>query len=39
MGELYRGLGLLAVALAESGQRIDVRRAAELRAALTKVIG
>ena len=34
MGELYRGLGLLAVALAESGQRIDVRRAAELRAAL-----
>ena len=34
LGELYRGLGLLAVALAESGQRIDVRRAAELRAAL-----
>ena len=39
LGGLYRGLGLLAVALAESGQRIDVRRAAELRAALTKVIG
>jgi predicted short-subunit dehydrogenase-like oxidoreductase (DUF2520 family) len=39
LGGLYRGLGLLAVALAESGQRIDARRAAELRAALTKVIG
>jgi len=35
LGELYRGLGLLAVALAESGRRIDARRAAELRAALT----
>jgi predicted short-subunit dehydrogenase-like oxidoreductase (DUF2520 family) len=39
LGGLYRSLGLIAVALAESGQRIDVRRAAELRAALTKVIG
>ena len=35
LGGLYRGLGLLAVALAESGQRIDARRAAELRAALS----
>jgi predicted short-subunit dehydrogenase-like oxidoreductase (DUF2520 family) len=34
MGELYRGLGLLAVALAESDQRLDARRAADLRAAL-----
>jgi len=38
MGKLYRGLGLLAVALAESGRRIDAWRAAELRAALTEVI-
>jgi len=38
IGELYRGLGLLAVALAESGRRIDAWRAAELRAALTEVI-
>jgi len=35
MGKLYRGLGLIAVALAESGRRIDAWRAAELRAALT----
>jgi len=35
MGKLYRGLGLLAVALAESGRRIDAWHAAELRAALT----
>ena len=35
IGELYRGLGLLAVALAESDQRLDARRAADLRAALT----
>jgi predicted short-subunit dehydrogenase-like oxidoreductase (DUF2520 family) len=35
MGELYRGLGLLAVALAESGQRIDPLRAVALRAALS----
>lgn len=34
IGELYRGLGLIAVALAESGRRVDARRAAELRAAL-----
>jgi predicted short-subunit dehydrogenase-like oxidoreductase (DUF2520 family) len=34
MGELYRGLGLLAVALAESDQRLDARRAADLRTAL-----
>ena len=34
MGELYRGLGLLAVALAEGDQRLDARRAADLRAAL-----
>lgn len=38
-GELYRGLGLIAVALAESDRRIDAARAAELRAALAKVIG
>ena len=38
MGKHYRGLGLLAVALAESGRRIDAWRAAELRAALTEVI-
>lgn len=35
IGELYRRLGLLAVALAESDQRLDARRAADLRAALT----
>ena len=35
MGELYRGLGLLAVALAEADKRLDARRAADLRAALT----
>jgi predicted short-subunit dehydrogenase-like oxidoreductase (DUF2520 family) len=35
IGELYRGLGLLAVALAEADQRLDARRAADLRAALT----
>jgi len=35
LGELYRGLGLLAVALAESGRRIDPLRAAALRAALS----
>jgi len=35
MGKLYRGLGLLAVAHAESGRRIDAWHAAELRAALT----
>jgi len=35
MGKLYRGLGLIAVALAESGQRIDPLRAAALRAALS----
>jgi predicted short-subunit dehydrogenase-like oxidoreductase (DUF2520 family) len=35
IGELYRGLGLIAVALAESGRRIDARRAAELRVVLT----
>ena len=34
IGELYRGLGLIAVALAESGRRIDARRAAALRAVL-----
>lgn len=35
IGELYRGLGLIAVSLAESDQRIDVARAAALRAALS----
>ena len=35
IGELYRGLGLLAVALAESGQRLSFERAQELRAALS----
>jgi predicted short-subunit dehydrogenase-like oxidoreductase (DUF2520 family) len=35
MSELYRSLGLLAVALAEADQRLDARRAADLRAALT----
>lgn len=34
IGELYRGLGLIAVDLAESERRIDAARAAELRAAL-----
>jgi predicted short-subunit dehydrogenase-like oxidoreductase (DUF2520 family) len=34
MGELYRGLGMLAVVLAESDGRIDAGRAAELRSAL-----
>jgi predicted short-subunit dehydrogenase-like oxidoreductase (DUF2520 family) len=31
IGGLYRGLGLIALALAESDQRLDARRAAELR--------
>ena len=35
MGELYRGLGLIAVALAESDKRVDAARAAELRAVLS----
>jgi predicted short-subunit dehydrogenase-like oxidoreductase (DUF2520 family) len=39
LGGLYRGLGLLAVSLAEADERLDSQRAAELRAALTKVIG
>lgn len=34
MGELYRGLGLIAMALAEADKRVDAARAAELRAAL-----
>ena len=34
LGELYRSLGLLAVALAEADRRIDARRVADLRAAL-----
>ena len=34
MGDLYRGLGLLAVALAESDGRLDAGRAADLRNAL-----
>jgi len=34
LGELYRSLGLLAVALAEADRRLDARRAADLRAAL-----
>ena len=34
MGDLYRGLGMLAVVLAESDGRIDAGRAAELRSAL-----
>jgi hypothetical protein len=34
MGDLYRGLGLLAVALAESDGRLDAARAADLREAL-----
>jgi len=39
LGELYRGLGLLTVALAEADKRFDAARAAALRDALTKVIG
>ena len=35
MAGLYRGLGLLAVALAETDQRFDASRAAELREALS----
>lgn len=35
MGALYRGLGLVAVALAEADQRIDAQRAALLRVALS----
>ena len=35
MSELYRSLGLLAVALAEADRRLDTRRAADLRAALS----
>jgi predicted short-subunit dehydrogenase-like oxidoreductase (DUF2520 family) len=35
IGELYRGLGLLAIDLAEADQRLDARRAADLRAVLT----
>jgi len=35
IGELYRGLGLIAVALAESDRRIDAARAEELRVALS----
>jgi len=37
MGALYRGLGLIAVGLAESDGKVDGRRAAELRAALEPV--
>jgi predicted short-subunit dehydrogenase-like oxidoreductase (DUF2520 family) len=36
IGELYRGLGLVAVTLAESGQRLDATRATELREALSR---
>jgi len=36
IGGLYRGLGLIAVALAESDRRIDPARAAELREALAE---
>jgi len=36
MGGLYRGLGLIAVALAESGGKLDAGRAADLRAALNR---
>jgi predicted short-subunit dehydrogenase-like oxidoreductase (DUF2520 family) len=39
LGELYRGLGLLTVALAEADKRFDAAHAAALRDALTKVIG
>ena len=35
MGELYRGLGFIAVALAESDRRLDTARAADLRAVLS----
>jgi predicted short-subunit dehydrogenase-like oxidoreductase (DUF2520 family) len=35
LGELYRSLGLVAVALAEADTRLDARRAAEMRAALS----
>jgi predicted short-subunit dehydrogenase-like oxidoreductase (DUF2520 family) len=35
LGELYRGLGLLAVALAEADGRLEARRSADLRAALS----
>jgi len=35
IGELYRGLGLIAVSLAESDQRLDAKRAAELRETLS----
>ncbi len=34
IGELYRGLGLIVVALTESGHRLDSARAADLRAVL-----
>ena len=34
MGKLYRSLGMLAVALAKSGRRVDAISAADLRAAL-----
>jgi predicted short-subunit dehydrogenase-like oxidoreductase (DUF2520 family) len=37
IGALYRGLGLVATALAESDGRLDARGAAGLREALTKV--
>jgi len=35
IGELYRGLGLITVTLAETDQRLSSERAQELRAALT----
>lgn len=35
IGELYRGLGLIALQIAEADRRIGAERAAELRAALT----
>ena len=35
LGGLYRGLGLLAVTLAEADKRLDPQRAADLRAALS----
>ena len=35
IGELYSGLGLIAVSLAESGRRLSSERARELRAALS----
>ena len=37
MGALYRGLGLIAVGLAESDGRLDARRVAELRQALQPI--